>query len=111
MKVKQHRNDLINAIRQADDFVMIITRQSFFDDAMCWTQVEIAKTFNKPFIIFLKNGISIPEEYFSGVKKITIKKYNTKKELNACLSEDSPAENIIFNFPYSKDVIHRQAIK
>jgi hypothetical protein len=67
-------------VRDSEIFLVIGT-ESYFEDAICFCQAEIAKELNKPFRILLKNGVEIPPDFLNGVKDFAIERWNTKKDL------------------------------
>jgi hypothetical protein len=76
----KNRPDLYQKISKAETFLVLGT-EAFYNDALCYAQVEIAKDCKKPFYILQKKGVPIPENFLDEIGKYEIYYWSDKEEL------------------------------
>lgn len=76
----KHRSDLIQAIREAEVFLVIFD-EFYLKAAETYVQIELAKQMNKPFRVLVKKGVKIARGTFDGVKDIKYRGYSGKESM------------------------------
>lgn len=100
-----HNAEMEQNIKNSDFFVVFYT-QDYFNSALCTVQFEIANSYKKHFVILLKDGIKIDNQFLNSIKGgYKIFKYKKMKKIRRKLLKymNIVDNDVVLSQPYLQE--------